>query len=207
MPTSLFIFLLIYFGIKNHRANGLTLWLLIASGVPMFLFSTSTLVVFVYTRKLILAQSNEEITPLSTSTASQYEYFGGLQYSVRVVITRFTGSSRWSIGHLLTNWSWSRRSRTQISTTISSCLFLSLESFLTFLVQFSISAHYPTNSTTRLFLLRILLFFLLCPCLYHGFYWATLLEDSETKKAQYRWSTTWKCLLCLSVFCSMQPEL
>jgi len=63
MPTSLFIFLLIYFWIKNHRANGLTLWLLIASGVPMFLFSTSTLVVFVYTRKLILAQSNEEITP------------------------------------------------------------------------------------------------------------------------------------------------
>ena len=62
MPTSLVIFFLIYFGIKNHRANGVALWLLIASGVPMFLFSTSTLVVFVYTRKLILAQSNEDIT-------------------------------------------------------------------------------------------------------------------------------------------------
>ena len=59
MPTSIIILYLIYIGVTKHQANGISLWLLIASGVPMFLFSTATLVVFIYTRKLIIAQIDE----------------------------------------------------------------------------------------------------------------------------------------------------
>ena len=50
LPTSIVIFYLIYVAVNKHRAKGIILWLFIASGVPMFLFSIATLVVFIRTR-------------------------------------------------------------------------------------------------------------------------------------------------------------
>ncbi|MFM7858571.1 MAG: hypothetical protein ACKO96_43290, partial [Flammeovirgaceae bacterium] len=45
LPTALLIFYYAYRGVTSYKASGFTLWLLLANGVPIFVYSIGTLFV------------------------------------------------------------------------------------------------------------------------------------------------------------------
>ena len=59
LPVSVYVFYLVYLSVVRYRARNSTLWLLVADVVPMFLFSSTTLILVFYTRNLIQADPSE----------------------------------------------------------------------------------------------------------------------------------------------------
>lgn len=59
LPTSILVFYLVYLSKKVYRARGITLWLLIANGIPMFMYSFANIFAFSSTKSFIEADSSD----------------------------------------------------------------------------------------------------------------------------------------------------
>lgn len=99
LPVSAIIFFLIYIGVAKYQARGMTLWLLVAATVVLFLYSFTTLILVFYTRNLIRADSSELNTAYNKYIAFQklFWWVGLFGLCVYNVVHWIFGLKYWSL--------------------------------------------------------------------------------------------------------------